>query len=73
MKMVTLLLFGFYLITTVSLQLKMEAVQEKLSNKAGKTGNSSTGEITPEHRDIAKKQTDISKQIMMLKRKKQKS
>ena len=52
-----------------SLQLKMEVVRAKLGSKIGKTGESSTGEVTSEHRNIAKQQTDISKHIMLLKKK----
>ena len=44
-------------------------VRNKLWKKIGKTGESSTGEVTSEHRNIAKQQTDISKHIMLLKKK----
>ena len=51
------------------LQFKMNEIRVKLSNNAGKTGDSHTGDVTSEHRSIARKQTDISKHIMLLKKK----
>ncbi len=50
------------------LQLKMDKLHEKLGEKVGKTADSTTGEVSSEHRKIAQAQLNISKNIMSRKK-----
>ncbi len=46
------------------LQDKLNLLRERLGDKLGKTADVKTGEVTDEHRKIAKQQVEISKAIM---------
>ena len=53
------------------LQFKIDVLRRKICDQVGKTADVDTGQVTDEHRKIAKEQIEISKTLMQAKRKKE--